>query len=153
MTGPNMSAHHITYLSEIVGRANCLTTEADKSAYTTDYRKVFAGRAIAVVRPADTRQVSDVMRYCYDSGVAVVPQGGNTSLLGGAVPTEDEAGGQCIILSLTRLNKVVSVDPVNDTMVVYSAEELIGRRVVCGHVDVLIAKLQRAIERACSEVF
>jgi len=122
-----MSAHHVPRLIEIVGQANCLTAEADMTAYTTDYRKVFVGRAMAVVRPADARQVSDVMRYCHDHGVAVVPQGGNTSLLGGAVPS-DETGTPCIVLGLTRLNKVVSVDPVNDTMVVQAGVTLTAAR-------------------------
>jgi FAD/FMN-containing dehydrogenase len=125
--GSNVSTHHITCLCEIVGPANCLTAEAEMASYTTDYRKVFVGRAIAVVRPADTREVSEVMRYCYDNAVAVVPQGGNTSLLGGAVPADDAAGA-CIVLSLARLNKVVSVDPVNDTMLLQAGVTLTAAR-------------------------
>ena len=123
-----MSTQHISRLSEIVGPANCLTAEADMSGYTVDYRKLFAGLAIAVIRPEDTRQVSEVMRYCHENGIAVVPQGGNTSLLGGAVPADGEAAAPCIVLSLTRLNKVLSVDSVNDAMVVQAGVTLSAAR-------------------------
>jgi FAD/FMN-containing dehydrogenase len=77
---------HLERLAAIVGEANCLTAAEDKASYTTDYRKVHSGGALAVLRPATTQQVSQVMAYCYERGIAVVPQGGNTTLLGGAVP-------------------------------------------------------------------
>jgi FAD/FMN-containing dehydrogenase len=123
-----MSTPHVARLTEIVGAANCLTGEPELTTYTTDYRKLYMGRAIAVVRPAHTSQVSEVMRYCDEHRIAVVPQGGNTSLQGGAVPTDAMPGQDCIVVSLTRLNKVISVDPVNDAMVVQAGVTLAAAR-------------------------
>jgi FAD/FMN-containing dehydrogenase len=68
-----------------------------------------------VVRPADTAQLAAIMRLCSEAGVAVVPQGGNTSMVGGATPSSD--GGE-IVLSLARLNRVRAIDPVDMTMTI-----------------------------------
>jgi len=124
-----MSAHHTPQLEAIVGKAFCLTDAGDMAAYTTDYRKIYVGRALAVVRPASTQQVSDVMRYCYENDIAVVPQGGNTSLLGGAVPDVQRADTPCIVLNLARLNRIVSIDAINDTMLVQAGVTLNAARV------------------------
>ena len=129
-----MSTTHIDRLSAIVGKANCLTADDDKAPYTIDYRKLHSGQALAVLRPANTQQVSEIMSYCYEHEIAIVPQGGNTSLLGGAVPTQD-AGAQSIVLSLSRLNKVRSIDPTNDTMVVEAGVTLSNARAAAEEVE------------------
>jgi FAD/FMN-containing dehydrogenase len=120
-----MTTGHIDRLVAIVGEANCLTAAVDTATYTTDYRKVFHGEALAVVRPADTQQVSRVMAYCYENGIAIVPQGGNTSLLGGAVPT---GTGPSVVMSLSRLRQIRSIDAENDTMVVDAGVTLADAR-------------------------
>ncbi|SFH71967.1 FAD/FMN-containing dehydrogenase [Collimonas sp. OK307] len=117
---------HIDTLSAIVGRVNCLTDESDLVSYTTDYRKVYSGAAMAAVRPGSTKEVSEVMAYCYEHGIAIVPQGGNTSLQGGAVPVSN--AGLCIVLSLSRLNKIRSIDPVNDTLILEAGVTLAAAR-------------------------
>ncbi len=122
------SATHVAALQALVGKAHCVAEPGDIAPYTTDYRRLFSGPALAVVRPADTAQVSAVMRYCHQEGIRVVPQGGNTSLLGGAVPTCEGSALQTIVLSLTRLNRIESVDPVNDTMVVQAGVTLTAAR-------------------------
>ncbi len=83
--------------------------------HLTDWRKRYRGRALAVVRPADTAGVATTVKLCAQHSVSIVPQGGNTSLVGGSVP---DASGQQIVLSLSRLNQVLSVDPVNLSMTV-----------------------------------
>ncbi len=90
-------------------------TDGDLGAYLNDWRGRWKGRALAVVRPANTQQVAEVLRACHEAGVPVVPQGGNTGLVGGGVP--DDSGRQ-ILLSLQRLRQVRSVDPDNLTMTV-----------------------------------
>jgi FAD/FMN-containing dehydrogenase len=100
-------------MQAIVGTANCICDENDQAGYVTDYRKIYRGQAVVVVRPGTTAQVSDIMQWCSRHGVAVVPQGGNTSLMGGAVPA---AEGSTVVLSLARMNRVLEVDPVNDTI-------------------------------------
>ena len=102
-------------LRATLGPAGLLTDPADTAAYVEDWRRLYRGRTPAVVRPADTAQVAAVVRLCAAAGVPIVPQGGNTSMVGGATPDAD--GGQ-IVLSLARLNRVRAVDPRDLTMTV-----------------------------------
>ena len=87
----------------------------DLSAYEVDWRKRFAGKALAVVRPGSTAEVAAVVRLCAEHGTGIVAQGGNTGLVGGSVP--DQSGTQ-IVLSLARLDRVRSIDAANLTMTV-----------------------------------
>ena len=101
-------------LCAMVGDDHVLTgTAADP--YLTDWRKRFTGRALAVVRPADATQVAAVVNMCAGAGVPVVTQGGNTGMVGGATPDES---GRAIVLSTARMNRIRSIDTVNDTMTV-----------------------------------
>jgi FAD/FMN-containing dehydrogenase len=93
-------------LRDIVGDAHCLTDPALRASYETDWTRRFHGEALAVVRPLTTDEVARVLAACADAGVGVVPQGGNTGLVGGSVPR----GGE-VVLSLLRLNEIVEVDP------------------------------------------
>jgi FAD/FMN-containing dehydrogenase len=102
-------------LSEIVGERGLLTEPADTAPYATDWRRLYHGRTAAVVRPAGTAELAAVVRLCAAEGVRMVPQGGNTSMVGGAVPAED---GSELVLSLSRMNRVRDVDPVDLTMTV-----------------------------------
>jgi FAD/FMN-containing dehydrogenase len=115
----------VTAMRSIVGEANCLCEEADQASYVTDYRKIYRGRTSAVVRPSSTEQVSAIVRWCFANDVPVVPQGGNTSLMGGAVP---DASGSAVVLSLVRMNQVLDVDTVNDTMTVQAGVTLHAAR-------------------------
>ena len=101
-------------LRESVGAAHVLT-EGDLSAYELDWRRRFHGRALAVVRPASTAEVAAVLRACAAHGASVVPQGGNTGLVGGGVP---DASGTQVLLSLTRMQRVRGIDAANLTMTV-----------------------------------
>jgi FAD/FMN-containing dehydrogenase len=99
-------------LRTAVGAANVLV-EGDLSAYEQDWRKRFRGRALAVVRPASTTEVAAVVKLCARHGAGLVPQGGNTGLVGGSVP--DESGSQ-VLLSLARMNRVRGIDKANLTL-------------------------------------
>lgn len=92
-------------LRAIVGDRHCLTDAALRASYETDWTRRFSGSALAVVRPGTVDEVAAVLRACTSSGVGVVPQGGNTGLVGGSVPR----GGE-VVLSLLRLNTVGDVD-------------------------------------------
>ena len=94
-------------LSTIVGFKNVLHG-ADIDTFLTDIQGFYSGNALAVVKPASTAEVAEVVKVCTSHDVAIVPQGGNTGLCGGAVPSGD---GQAIVLSLSRMNKILSVDP------------------------------------------
>jgi FAD/FMN-containing dehydrogenase len=92
-------------LAAIVGDRHCLTDPDLRASYETDWTRRFGGPARAVVRAADADEVAAVLRACFAAAAPVVPQGGNTGLVGGSVPR----GGE-IVLSLRRLGPVGSVD-------------------------------------------
>lgn len=102
-------------LRAIVGDKGLIEDEHGKQPFVTDWRGLAVGGAGAVVRPASTEEVSDVVKLCHEHGVAIVPQGGNTGLMAGATPWPAHTG---IVLSLGRMNHVLDVDPVGYTMTV-----------------------------------
>ena len=108
------SADLIKSLLSIVGSDAVLTGEL-AAPYCTDWRSRYSGAAVAVVFPTNTQQVSDVAMLCATHQIAIVPQGGNTSLCGGSVPLPQ---GEQIVLNLSRMNRIVEIDPVNYTMTV-----------------------------------
>lgn len=108
-----MNADFLEQLRAIVGAPHLLTTVDDLAPYCTDWRGRYSGSASCVVKPADTAEVSAVVAACVAANVAVVPQGGNTGLCGGATPT----GGE-VLISLTRLNRIRAIDSDNNTLTV-----------------------------------
>jgi FAD/FMN-containing dehydrogenase len=83
------------------------------AGYLVDERKLFSGKASAVLRPGSTEEVAKIVAICAEAGIGIVPQGGNTSLCGGSVP--DQSGGQ-VLLSLSRMSRIRDLDPVNYTL-------------------------------------
>ena len=102
-------------LADIVGVTHVLTAAADMKPYLTDWRRQYSGPAECVVRPASTVEVSKVVALCAREAIAVVPQGGNTGLVGGSVPTGTRRE---LVLSLGRMNRIRSLDLLNDTATV-----------------------------------
>jgi D-lactate dehydrogenase (cytochrome) len=100
-------------LAAIVGAAHVLTDTAETTPYATDWRKRWFGKALAVVKPATTDEVARVVRLCGETRTAIVPQGGNTGLCGGATP---DGSGRQIVLNLSRMNRVRAIDTVNNTL-------------------------------------
>ena len=103
----------IEALSAIVGSEHVLKTAADMAPYLNDWRGRYHGSAQCVVRPGSTREVSAVVTACAAAGVGVVPQGGNTGLVGGGIPHQSE-----VLISLTRMNRIRHVDADNNTVTV-----------------------------------
>jgi FAD/FMN-containing dehydrogenase len=95
----------LSALADIVGPRHVLTDPDLTASFETDWTGRFAGRAAAVVRPASTEEVSAVMAALSDAGRPVVPQGGNTGLVGGGVPLHGE-----VVVSLRRLSAIDDVD-------------------------------------------
>jgi FAD/FMN-containing dehydrogenase len=102
-------------LRDIVGEANVLTEAKDMARYLNEPRDLWHGQALCVVRPGCTAEVSAIMALCDSAGRKVVPQGGNTGLVGGQVP---DASGEQIILSLSRMDRIREVDPGSNTATV-----------------------------------
>ncbi|MGJ5075269.1 FAD-binding oxidoreductase [Bradyrhizobium oligotrophicum] len=105
----------IERLQRLVGVAHVLVAAEDQAPYLHDWLGKYHGATLAVVRPGSTDGVAAVMEVCAAARVAVVPQGGHTSLSGGATP---DASGRAIVLSLSRMNRIRAVDPVGQTIVV-----------------------------------
>jgi FAD/FMN-containing dehydrogenase len=103
----------IDALVGVVGPANVLVDADLRAGYETDWTGRFRGSARCVVRPASTEEVAGVLRACSAVAAAVVPQGGNTGLVGGSVPR----GGE-VVLSLRRLHAIVPVDAQHGEVVV-----------------------------------
>jgi len=128
-----------------LGTAHVLT-DGDLSAYLQDWRKRWLGRALAVVRPGSTAEVAQVLQLAGRHGASVVPQGGNTGLVGGGVP--DDSGTQ-ILLSLQRLNRVRAVDTANLTLTVEAGMVLQAVQAVAEQAGYLFP-LSLAAEGSCT---
>ena len=101
-------------LVAVTGVGNVLTG-ADTLPYCNDKRGRYSGKALAVVLPADTQQVSAVVKLCAEQDIAIVPQGGNTSLCGASVPLVEDVQ---IVLNLSRMNRIRDLDAANYTITV-----------------------------------
>ena len=108
-------------LTSLVGEKGCLFDPEDTAAYCEDWRQIYHGQTPAVVRPASTAEVASVVRFCAERRIAIVPQGGNTGMMGGATPS---AAGAEIVLSLSRMNKIRALDVVDLTMTIEAGAAL-----------------------------
>lgn len=109
-----MHRRFLDTLESIVG-PNYLLRAGDLSAYEKPWRGAYFGRAAAVVRPKSTLEVASIVKACAAEGVAIVPQGGNTGLVGGGIP---DASGRQIVVQLGRMNAVRDLDEHNMTVTV-----------------------------------
>ncbi len=96
----------------IVGAANVLTSAEDLAGHNRDWMGKYEGASQLALRPKTTEEVSRVMKHCHERGLAVVPQGGNTGLVGGSVPVFDE-----VVVSMARMDAVRSVDALSGVLV------------------------------------
>ncbi|BAO30420.1 FAD-binding oxidoreductase [Sulfuritalea hydrogenivorans] len=108
-----MSADFHRELGLIIGASRVLVAADDVAPFCTDWRGRYSGNALCVALPGSTEEVAAVVRACVAAGVAVVPQGGNTGLCGGATPT----GGE-VVVSLRRMNRIRAVDADNNSITV-----------------------------------
>ena len=92
-----------------------VTEAADLAPFLIDWRRRYSGRALAAVLPDTAEDVAAVVRWCAEHQVAIVPQGGNTSLAGAATPDES---GRTVVLSLVRMKRIRKIDAVNNTITV-----------------------------------
>jgi FAD/FMN-containing dehydrogenase len=110
-----MNENVIERLREIVGTKSVLTESRDVEAYLVDWRGAFHGEARAIVFPATTVEVAQVISFCREAGIPVVPQGGNTGLAAGATPLKLP---NAIVLNLSNMRNIRTVDAAGSTMTV-----------------------------------
>ena len=100
-------------LKAIVGSKNFIDDVKNMDAYLSDWRNQFHGSSPLILKPLDSQMVSKILKICNENKVAVVPQGGNTGLVGGSIPSNS---GDEIIISLEKMNKIINTDLINYTM-------------------------------------
>ena len=110
-----IDADFINRARGIVGDIGIITAADDIAPFVRDWRGNYCGKTSLVVRPANTLEVADVVRLCAETRTPIVPQGGNTGMVGGSVP---DSSGTAIIISLTRMNKIRGIDLANSAMTV-----------------------------------
>ena len=100
-----LTALDVQHFASIVGAGNAITAPIELEPFNTDWMGKYRGQSALALRPGSTREVSEILAHCHARRLAVVPQGGNTGLVGGSVPIADE-----IVLSLSRMNRILAVD-------------------------------------------
>ena len=138
--------NRLVELAELVGPAHVVTDPQMLENHLVEPRGLYRGRALAMVRPGSTAEIARLLRYCNETRLAVVPQGGNTGLVGGQIP--DETGGE-IILSLQRMNRVREVDSVSNVMIVEAGVTLAAAQDAAEKADRLFP-LSLASEGSCT---
>jgi FAD/FMN-containing dehydrogenase len=118
--------------AKIVGKTHALSDPADQERFLVEWRDLYRGKTPLVLRPGSTAEVAEIMALATETGTAIVPQGGNTGLVGAQVP---DTSGTEIVLSLGRLNKIRNVDAAGDAMTVESGVILDAIHVAADSVD------------------
>ncbi|KAI2642616.1 hypothetical protein GGS21DRAFT_544738 [Xylaria nigripes] len=115
-----ITREHVVFFRDLLGNDSAIidgvTTEVsadDMEPYNGDWMRKYRGHCKLVLKPSSTQEVSKILKYCNDNMLAVVPQGGNTGLVGGSVPVFDE-----IVISTSRMNQIRSFDEVSGVLVV-----------------------------------
>jgi FAD/FMN-containing dehydrogenase len=111
----SVTEQDVAYFSKFLSPSSILSTlppstltSNDLLQYNNDWMGKYNGRATTVLKPRTTHEVSEVVKWCSDRQIGIVPQGGNTGLVGGSVPLKNE-----VIINLANMNKVRSFDPVS----------------------------------------
>lgn len=126
--------HIVDRLVAILGPKGVITDPDDIAPWVHDWRGRYHGQTAAILQPATTQEVADAVKLATQLGIALVPQGGNTSMVGGATPPAD---GSALILSLRRMNRIRTIDPQDNLAlceagvilsVLHDAAEDVGRR-------------------------
>jgi len=103
-----LTKEDVTYFSSFLSPNEIIQDSFELEAYNSDWLKKYIGQSKLALRPNSTEKISKILKYCSEQNIAVVPQGGNTGLVGGSTPINDE-----IILSLKNMNKIIDFDDVS----------------------------------------
>jgi len=116
-----MTPELLNQFAAIVGEKHAIRDAASMAGYMTEWREIWVGKSPLVMRPANTEEVSRILKLASETGTAIVPQSGNTGLVGGQIPFED---GHELLLSLDRMTKILNVDAADCTMTVQAGATL-----------------------------
>src|SRR6201989_3191642 len=132
MLAPDLLARFVA----IVGEKNAITDRDAQAPYLTEPRDMFRGISPVLLRPGSVAEVAAILKLATESATAIVPQGGNTGLVGGQIPQHGE-----IVLTLNRLDRVREVDPVSNTMTCEAGVTLLRAREAAAEADRLYPQL------------
>lgn len=121
-------------LRAVLGDKGMITDPAEMVGYVTEWRGLWTGRSPAILRPASTAECAEVVRLCAGAGVRMVPQAGNTSMVGASVPHET---GDEVVISVSRMNRILEVDPADMTMTVEAGAVLAAVQKAAAEADCL----------------
>ncbi|KAF8922408.1 FAD-binding domain-containing protein [Mucidula mucida] len=114
-----VSEQDLAHFSTILEPSSILSTlppvaspAAELDPFNQDWMGKYRGNASTVLKPKSTQQVSEIVKWCYEKRIGIVPQGGNTGLVGGSVPIKDE-----VVLSLANMTQVRSFDPISGILI------------------------------------
>jgi FAD/FMN-containing dehydrogenase len=133
---PALSPDLLARFVAIVGPKYAVTAPADQEPYLVEMRDLYHGHTPVVLRPGSVAEVQAILKLANETKTAIVPQGGNTGLVGGQIPHHGE-----VVLSLTRLNAIREVDPVSNTMTVEAGVTLQRAREAAADADRLYPQL------------
>jgi D-lactate dehydrogenase (cytochrome) len=133
---PALSPELLKRFIAIVGEKYAVTDRHDQERYLVEMRGIYHGHTPAVLRPGSVAEVSAILKLANETKTAIVPQGGNTGLVGGQIPHHGE-----VVLSLTRLDKIREVDPVSNTMTCEAGVTLQRAREAAADADRLYPQL------------
>ena len=133
---PRLEPDLLNRFAAIVGAKYAITDAQAQEAYLVEMRDLYHGRTPVVLRPGSVEEVSRILKLANETGTAIVPQGGNTGLVGGQIPHHGE-----VLLSLTRLDKIREVDAVSNTMTVEAGVTLARAREAAEKADRLYPQL------------
>ena len=132
-------------LAAVVGEAHAIRNAAEMDSYMREWRQIWTGRSPLVLRPGSTEEVSRILTIANETRTAIVPQGGNTGLCGGQIPTD---AGNEVVLSLDRMTRILDVDPADNTITVEAGAVLKSVQDAADAVDRLFP-LSLASEGSC----
>ncbi|XP_076244604.1 D-2-hydroxyglutaric acid dehydrogenase [Calliopsis andreniformis] len=100
-----ISSEHVAFFNDLLDRNRVISDLEECESYNIDYLKILRGKSNLVLKPKTTEEVSSILKYCNENGLAVCPQSGNTGLVGGSVPVFDE-----IVVSMKLINKIIETN-------------------------------------------
>jgi len=116
-----MTPELLNRFAAIVGEKNTIRDAAGMAGYMTEWRDIWVGKSPLVMRPGSTEEVSHILKLARETGTAIVPQSGNTGLVGGQIPFES---GQELLLSVDRMTNSMDLDAADNTMTVQAGATL-----------------------------
>src|SRR6478736_4837920 len=131
-----VSAATLARLIAVVGDKNAITDKDKQAPYLVEFRALWTGHSPVILRPGSTKEVSELLKIANETSTAIVPQGGNTGLVGGQIPHNGE-----VVLSLQRMDKIREVDPISNTVTCEAGVTLQRAREAAANVDRLYPQL------------